>query len=129
MGGGDHDKRQGQPLAAAREPGPRLATVCASLAVALALYLAGEGWGLHRDTAHAPAAGPNAAATPRPPPPVQLAVAAPPDRASVKYLCQVLEDEIKTIDTQARQRNSTRAPDELAAQRKKAREEQFRIRC
>lgn len=63
------------------------------------------------------------------PPQMQLAVAAPPDRTAVKYLCQALEDEVKYIDALARQPQSAGTQDELAARRKKARDEQFRIRC
>jgi hypothetical protein len=44
-------------------------------------------------------------------------------------LCQAYEQEIKSIDTRARQPLSGQEQDWLAAKRKKARDEQFRLRC
>lgn len=212
MGAADHDEIRERPLAPPREPGPRLITICASLAVALALYLAGEVWLRDASTSGPPAAPstparklermappaapvhtpgsadpgplaqhpgsnavmkctaqgrtsysddpcpPGATATPvriqpglniaapvlapqpapsappvvvaaTQPPQVQLAVAAPPDRSTVRNLCQVLDDEIKHIDAMAKQPQSAETQDNLAARRKRARDEQFRIKC
>jgi hypothetical protein len=44
-------------------------------------------------------------------------------------LCQAYEQEIKWTDERARQPLSGQEQDWLAAKRKKARDEQFRLRC
>jgi hypothetical protein len=67
-------------------------------------------------------------------PPVRIAAADPPaptvdPLAQKKVLCQTVEEEIKWIDERARQPLSGQEQDWLAAKRKKARDEQFRLRC
>lgn len=49
--------------------------------------------------------------------------------ANLKQVCSALEEEIRTIDARARQPLSAWEQDALAARRKKARDEQFRLRC
>lgn len=67
-----------------------------------------------------------------PPQVVQAGPAAEPSRnphLEKKLLCDQYEAEIKRIDTMARQPLAGSEQDRLATQRKKARDEQFRIRC
>jgi hypothetical protein len=67
-------------------------------------------------------------------PSVQITAADPPvptvdPLVQKKVVCQNLEEEIKWIDQRARQPLSGQEQDWLAAKRKKARDEQFRLRC
>ena len=67
-------------------------------------------------------------------PPVKVTAADPGEptvdpNVQKKVVCQTLDEEIEWVDQRARQPLSGQEQDWLAAKRKKARDEQFRLRC
>ncbi|MDF2462048.1 MAG: hypothetical protein K0Q43_283 [Ramlibacter sp.] len=60
---------------------------------------------------------------------VEMQIAEPDPNVQRRARCQAYEQEIKLIDERARQPLSGQEQDWLAAKRKKARDEQFRLHC
>jgi hypothetical protein len=62
-------------------------------------------------------------------PPEVLHAAGPDPKLQRTALCRAYEEEIKTIDARAREPLPPQEQDRLTAQRRKARDEQFRLQC